>query len=49
MTTKNLSTKYQYDKFLVFRDRCFDPINKIIKEIDNKYKVEADVKVSPKT
>lgn len=49
LTTKNLSTKYQYDKFLVFRDRCFDPINKIIKEIDNKYKVEADVKVSPKT
>lgn len=49
ITTKNLSSKYQYDKFLVFRDRCFEPINKIMKEIDNKYKVEADIKVNPQS
>jgi len=42
-----LSASVNYDNFLLFRDKCFEPINRIIKEIDKKFTVKAKIKASP--
>lgn len=49
LTTESLVGWVNYDKYLIFRDRCFDSLNKILKEIGKKYTVKADIKANPQS
>lgn len=45
--SKALSTQYEFGKFTSFIDGCFDPLNTILTDIDSKFTVVPNVKVSP--
>jgi len=49
LTTQELSSKYSYDKYLEFEDRCFEPINNILQEINKSYTVKASISAKPKS
>jgi hypothetical protein len=47
LTTNILSTKYDYIKYLTFKSKCFEPINKIVEDINENYSVEAKIVANP--
>lgn len=47
ITTRNMSWWFNYDRFLTFRDRCFQPLNDIIRQIDTNYTVIPDIDANP--
>ena len=49
LTTQSLASKYTYDRYLDFEDRCFDPVNSIIQDIKRLYTVKAVISAKPKS
>lgn len=48
LTTQDLAWGVTTPKYTLFKDRCFNPIGDIIKQITTKYTVKADATVKPK-
>lgn len=49
ITTNVLRKDYDYDDFLTFNDRCFEPLNGIIKEVNKNFTVNAKINATPKS
>lgn len=45
--SQNLSAWYTYDKFINFMENCFDPLNRTIKEIGQKYTIKPVIVANP--
>jgi hypothetical protein len=47
-TSLNLASSYDYNRFTVFVDRCFDPLNDILQKIESNFSVNATITATPK-
>jgi len=47
LTVQELTSKYDAGKYVVFKDKCFTPLNDIIRSINTEYTVKPSVKASP--
>jgi len=48
LITRDLSSDISRAKYTTFRERCFEPLGDIIKDINTKYIVKADITANPK-
>ena len=48
LITEDLGQNFVQNDYLIFKDRCFDPIGQIIRDIQTKFTVKAAIQANPK-
>lgn len=47
LLSQDVANGYTYDKFINFMENCYTPLNRTIREIGNKYTMEASALANP--